>query len=153
MIFSGDIIIAAGILFILSGVIGIIKFKNFYTRLLVAAKIDTVGVITIIVGISVKHGLSFFSLKALLLMAIMMIINPLASHMIARSAYMSGYRPESRGGASRIGGSVTDNFIGDGGGENGFSSIEGDDSDRDIINENANKKIGNGAGEYAEDHV
>ena len=88
----GEIIIVLGIVFILFGVIGLIKFKSFYTRILVIAKIDTVGVITILIGVAVKHGLSFFSLKALFLMGMMMIINPLASHMIARSAYLSGYK-------------------------------------------------------------
>ena len=88
----GSVIVAVGIVFILFGVIGIIKYKDFYQRILVTAKIDTVGVITIILGLAVKHGLSFFSLKVLLLMIILMIINPLATHMIARSAYLSGYR-------------------------------------------------------------
>ena len=93
---AGDIIIIIGALFILLGVIGIIKFKNVYTRILVSAKIDTVGTITIILGIALKHGLSFFSLKALLILCIMIIINPLTSHMIARSAYLSGYQTEGQ---------------------------------------------------------
>ena len=88
----GSVIVAIGIVFILFGVIGILKYKDFYQRILVTAKIDTVGVITIIIGLAVKHGISFFSLKVLLLMVILMILNPLASHMIARSAYLSGYR-------------------------------------------------------------
>jgi len=78
------------------GIIGIIKYKSFYTRILVTAKIDTVGVITIFIGMAVKHGASFFSLKVLLLMGIMMLINPLASHMIARSAYLSGYKTDAQ---------------------------------------------------------
>lgn len=89
---AGNIIIIAGIIFMLFGVIGIFKFKNFYPRILVTAKIDTVGAFTLIIGIAVKHGFSFFSLKLLLLIALMMIINPLVSHMIARSAYLSGYK-------------------------------------------------------------
>jgi len=87
---AGDAIIALGILFILFGVAGFIRFKRFYTRILITAKIDTVGVVTIIIGAAIKHGLSFFSVKTLLLMIIMMIINPMATHMITRSAYKSG---------------------------------------------------------------
>ena len=92
---AGDIIIAIGTLFIFFGIIGLFKFNNFYTRILVTAKIDIVGFITIIIGIVVKHGLSFFSLKALIILGIMVIITPLASHMIARSAYLSGYQTEN----------------------------------------------------------
>jgi len=93
---AGEIIIAIGMIFVLFGVIGLIKFKNFYERILVTAKIDTVGVITIFIGMAIRHGAGFFSLKILLLMAIMMIINPLASHKIARSAYLSGYKTEAQ---------------------------------------------------------
>ena len=89
---AGDIIIYAGVAFIFFGVVGILRFKNFFTRILIAAKIDTVGSITILLGLAVKHGLSFFSLKIFLLMFLIMIINPLATHMIARSAYLSGYK-------------------------------------------------------------
>jgi len=92
----GEIIIVIGILFTLFGIIGITKYKNFYTRLLVSTKIDTVGTITIIIGIAIRHGFSFFSLKILLLMIVWMLINPLASHMVARSAYLSGYQTDTQ---------------------------------------------------------
>jgi len=89
---AGEIIVWIGIVSILFGVIGIIKYRDFFKRILMTAKIDTVGAVTIIIGLAVKHGVSFFSLKVLLLMCVMMIVNPLATHMIARSAYLSGYR-------------------------------------------------------------
>ena len=96
MIIAGEVIIGIGIVFILFGVIGLVRYKNFFTRILVTAKIDTVGVITIFIGMAVKHGVSFFSLRVLLLMGIMMLINPLASHMIARSAFLSGYKTDAQ---------------------------------------------------------
>ena len=91
---AGNIIILIGIVFIFFGIIGIFRFKNFYARILVTAKIDTVGMLTIIIGLIVKHGVGFFSLKLLLLTVLMMIINPLVVHMTARSAYLSGYKIE-----------------------------------------------------------
>jgi len=96
MIIAGEVVIAIGIIFILFGVIGALKFKNFYTRILVTAKIDTVGAITVLIGIAIRNGFGFFSLKTLLLIFVMMIINPLATHMIARSAYLSGYKTEAQ---------------------------------------------------------
>jgi len=83
-----------GVVFMVVGIIGIFKFENFYTRILVAAKIDTVAVLTVIIGFAVLHGLSSFSLKLLLLLCIIMILDPLATHMVARSAYLSGYKIE-----------------------------------------------------------
>ena len=92
---AGDIIIYAGIVFMLFGVIGIFKYNNFYIRILVTTKIDTVGAFTFIIGMAVKNGFSFFSLKLVLLIALMMIVNPLVTHMTARSAYLSGYKIDS----------------------------------------------------------
>jgi len=92
----GNVIISAGIVFMLFGVIGIFKFKNFYLRMLVTTKIDTVGALTLLIGMALKHGFSFFSLKILLLLCLMVILNPVASHFVARSAYLSGYKIEGR---------------------------------------------------------
>jgi len=90
MFIAGNIIIIAGIIFMLTGIIGILKFKNFYARFLVTAKIDTVGAFTVIVGIAVKHGFGFFFLKLLLLAFLIMIVNPLITNIIANCAYTSG---------------------------------------------------------------
>ena len=84
------IIISIGVGITAFGVAGIYKFKNFYPRILVASKVDTVGVITIIFGIALRHGVSFFSAKVLLIMAILLVLNPLVAHVITRSAYLSG---------------------------------------------------------------
>jgi len=94
---AGNIIIIAGIIFMLFGVIGMFRFKNFYPRILVATKIDTVGAITIIIGIALRHGFSFFSGKLLFLIIIILILNPLVANVIARSAYLSGYKIEDSG--------------------------------------------------------
>ena len=90
-----NIIIAAGLIFMFFGVIGLFKFKNFYSRLLATSKIDTVGVITLIIGLAVRNGISFFSGKILLLAVIMMIFNPLIAHVLARSAYLSGHETDN----------------------------------------------------------
>lgn len=88
----GDIVILVGIIFIVFGVYSIFRFRNFYSRILVASKVDTVGFITIMFGVIIKQGLSYFSLKVLLILLVMLIINPLTTHSIARSAYLSGYK-------------------------------------------------------------
>ena len=88
----GNIIIFIGIIFMSFGVIGIFKFKNFYERIIISAKIDTVGAFTLIIGMIIKHGFGFFSLKLLLIMVLMVIINPLIAHITAGSAHASGYK-------------------------------------------------------------
>ncbi len=88
----GNIIISLGVIFIGFGVYGLFRFGDFYSRVLIASKVDTVGLITVIFGVMIKQGLSFFSLKCLLILILALIINPLSTHAVARSAYYSGYK-------------------------------------------------------------
>lgn len=89
---SGYILVALGLIFITFGIIGIYRFKNFYSRILVASKVDTVGFITILTGVILINGFSYFSLKVFFVMVIALMINPLITHSIARSAVNSGYK-------------------------------------------------------------
>ncbi|MCL2840029.1 MAG: monovalent cation/H(+) antiporter subunit G [Defluviitaleaceae bacterium] len=86
------IIIGIGIAFMLIGIVGIFQpKKDFYYRLLVACKVDTVGLLTVGIGLMIRHGFTFFSGKILLIIVIIMILNPLVAHIIAQAAYRSGY--------------------------------------------------------------
>jgi len=87
----GAVIMGAGVLFMAFGILGLYKFKNFYLRILITAKIDTVGMFTFIAGLAVRHGLSLFTLKLILLIVIILILNPLTTHVITRAAYQSEY--------------------------------------------------------------
>lgn len=90
--FIGYIIIIIGLLFISTGVYGLYKYKDFYARMSIASIIDTVGFITIIIGVIVIKGFSLFSLKVFFILCLMILLNPLANHTIARSAHASGYK-------------------------------------------------------------
>jgi len=87
----GTMIIYIGIGFVTLGIIGLFRFDNYYARALAASKVDTVGYITILMGVILKSGFTFLSLKIAILLVITLIINPLTTHMITRSAYVSGY--------------------------------------------------------------
>lgn len=88
----GMLLIGVGIFFMAVGLYGTFRYYNFYTRILISAKIDIIGDMTILLGLMLIHGFSFFSLKLLLLLAIIFIINPITTHVIVRSAYNSGYK-------------------------------------------------------------
>ena len=88
----GDVFIIIGIVFMVLGVVGIYRFNDFYARLLASSKVDTVGALTIMIGVIVKHGFTYFSGKVVIVIIILLIFNPLVSHILARSAYLSGKR-------------------------------------------------------------
>ncbi|MCL1862990.1 MAG: monovalent cation/H(+) antiporter subunit G [Defluviitaleaceae bacterium] len=91
LVWLGNIIIVLGICFMIFGAWGLFKLKDFYSRILVASKIDTVGVVSLIIGFALRHGFSFFSSKLFLIMVILLVLNPLVAHILARSAYISGH--------------------------------------------------------------
>ena len=91
---AGHIVIGIGIAFMIIGAYGLFKFKDFYPRLLIASKIDTVGLLTLLFGICLRHGFSFFSAKVLFIAVIIMILNPMVAHIVARAAYRAGYQLE-----------------------------------------------------------
>jgi len=91
-ILISNIIIGMGLLFMALGVIGIYRFKDFYPSMLIASKIDTVGLLTVIVGLAVRHGISFFTGKLLLIAVIILCMNPLVAHVLTRSAHAAGHK-------------------------------------------------------------
>ena len=80
-------LIGLGLFFLVLGVYGLLKYKDFYTRILVASKVDTVGFLLIAIGLGLRHGVSFFTGK-LVLMAVMMVsLTPFVSAIVIRSTF------------------------------------------------------------------
>jgi len=90
----GNIIIALGVLMVLIGMYGFYRFKDFKSKLLVSSAIDTMGLITVLIGAMVRGGFSWFSLKVLFILAICLVLNPIVTTKIALSAKMNEEREE-----------------------------------------------------------
>jgi multicomponent Na+:H+ antiporter subunit G len=67
------------------GLFGVFRFKDFYSKLLASSKIDTVAVVTMIFGLVIRSGFTWFSLKCLLILVFFVFINPIISTKIANS--------------------------------------------------------------------
>ena len=87
----GNIFIGIGLFFMFFGAVGVFKFKNFYTRMMAASKVDTVGMMTFVLGMSFRTGFTFFTAKMWLIVIITLILNPLVTHVVTRAAYESGH--------------------------------------------------------------
>lgn len=88
-------LIVLGLLVIATGVYSVLAYKEFYSRVVITAKVDTVGFITLLIGVMLIEGLSFTTAKVLLVVLFEMLTSPLSTHAIARSAYTAGYRIEA----------------------------------------------------------
>ncbi len=90
----GAVLTVASLVFMGFGVVGMFRFRDFYSRILITSKVETVGFLTLMFGVMAHGGISAFTLKVVLIGLMGIITNPLSTHAIARSAYHSGYRIE-----------------------------------------------------------
>lgn len=87
-----NIIIIIGLIFTALGVFGTFRFNDFFNRILITAKVDTVGLITILFGYMIRTGFSFFMLKIFVALVLYIVTNPIATHSILRSADLRNYK-------------------------------------------------------------
>jgi len=90
--FAANVLIVAGVVLMALGIYGTFKFRDFFRRILITGKVDTVGFIIVILGLILKIGFSFFSLKLFLVLVLYVITNPIGTHATLRSADLSKYK-------------------------------------------------------------
>jgi len=84
------VFILFGLFFIVVGTIGLLRLPDFYSRMHATGKCDTLGVGLTLIGLIIYNGLNFISIKLLFLVILIFIVNPVATHAIARAAYKVG---------------------------------------------------------------
>ncbi len=92
MVIAGYILIGTGLAFSAVGIYSVLFYKDFYARVVITSKVDTMGLITVLFGIMLISGSWSVALKLLLLLVFDLLTGPLATTGIAHSAYKSGYR-------------------------------------------------------------
>ena len=92
-------LLACGLFFFFAGAVGILRFPDFYSRLHPAGKLDTMGLFTSMIGVSlwVAHdghlGSILTALKILLIVAFVFITSPTATHAIVDAGVRAGLLP------------------------------------------------------------
>ncbi len=80
-----------GLGFSLSGAMGILRMPDLYTRIQCSSKNVTMGTLPLLLAVVVDQGVvSTYGSRALLVAVLVLVINPLAAHALARAAYRSG---------------------------------------------------------------
>ena len=80
------VLLSLGVLFLLLGAIGILRFPDCYTRMHAAGKCDTLGSLLIVSGLAFYHGVSLDSAKILFIAVFIFLTSPTSTHAIARAA-------------------------------------------------------------------
>jgi len=90
------LLLTLGVLIMIFGAIGILRFPDVYTRLHAATKCDTGGAMNILLALAISIEAPLLTkLKLLVLAFLIALINPMISHAIARGAYKSGIKPQT----------------------------------------------------------
>jgi multicomponent Na+:H+ antiporter subunit G len=84
-------LVAIGFGFSLSGAVGILRMPDLYSRIQCSSKTITMGAVPALVALVVGEGIdSSYASRALLVAFLLLVVNPAASHALARAAYRAG---------------------------------------------------------------
>lgn len=83
----GSLFILLGAFFIISGMVGLVRFPDTFTKLHASSVTEVIGIPLALIGLALTQGTLFAATKILILIPIIWIIGPVASHALAKAAY------------------------------------------------------------------
>ena len=93
-----DVLCAAGFIFALAGTKGILKMPDTFCRMQASTCVSTLGVLGVVIGGALYAfcimGSVSTGIKVLLIGLLLITINPVGAHAIAKGAYKNGIRPD-----------------------------------------------------------
>lgn len=85
------VLAAIGLAVAVSGAVGILRLPDTYLRIQASSKTIVLGTLPILIALVVAEGVdSVYASRALLIAILVVVLNPLASHALARAAYKAG---------------------------------------------------------------
>ncbi len=90
--FLSLICLCGGLFFLLVGTIGLIRLPDVYNRLHATTKCDTLGAGLVFLSLALQSSAAV-AVRLGLIVVFIIVTNPTAAHVIARSAYKTGVRP------------------------------------------------------------
>ncbi|QGZ95610.1 monovalent cation/H(+) antiporter subunit G [Terricaulis silvestris] len=89
----GGVAVLIGLVFMLGGTLGVLRFPDFYTRLHAARVSDAVGATILVLGLALCAADGATMLRLLLLAALIAALGPTLSHLLANAAHAAGLAP------------------------------------------------------------
>lgn len=88
----GWLLIISGLLVILSGIIGLYRFPDFYSKLHAAGIIDVCGIPLCLIGLASIQTVKTNSFKLIFATIIILILSPLVTQMLGKTALIAKKR-------------------------------------------------------------
>jgi multicomponent Na+:H+ antiporter subunit G len=89
-------LLVAGGLFCVIGGIGMVRLPDVFARLHGASVIDTLGVGLLIAGMALQAGFTLVTLKLFIILFLIGLTSPAATHALAQAALHAGIKPNAR---------------------------------------------------------
>jgi len=86
--------IVVGGLFLIAGGIGVLRLPDFYSRLHAAGVVDTLGAGLMLLGLLLQTEEFGVGIRLVLVLAMLLVTVPTATHALARAALHAGQRPQ-----------------------------------------------------------
>ncbi len=84
------VLCCVGVLFSLTAAVGLLRMPDVYNRIQCSTQLVTFGAPPILVAITVFEGpVSQYGVRALIVLALLLILAPATSHALGRSAYLT----------------------------------------------------------------
>lgn len=85
------VLAGVGLLFSLSGAVGILRMPDVYCRIQCSSKTITLGALPTLIAVVVAKGpVTTYGSRALMVAVLLLIVSPTAAHALARAAYRAG---------------------------------------------------------------
>jgi len=90
----GVILAGFGALLVAIGTFGVVRFREVYSRLQASGVSDNAGLSLVLLGLVVYEGWSSVDWALLFLLVLLLATNPIATHSIAKSAFVQRHTGE-----------------------------------------------------------
>ena len=90
----GIALAAAGAFLVAVGTFGIVRFRDVYSRLQASGVSDNAGLALVLLGLVAYDGWAPIDWTLLFLLVLMLVTNPIATHSIAKSAFVQRHTGE-----------------------------------------------------------
>ena len=84
----GTVLAGCGALLAVIGTFGILRFRDVYSRLQASGVSDNAGLTAVLLGLVLYEGWAPIDWTILFLLVLMLATNPIATHSIAKSAFV-----------------------------------------------------------------
>ena len=91
------IFMSAGLFFLIVAAIGMVRLPDVFSRSHAVSLTDSLGAFLMLIGIAIHEGLDTNTLKILVVLSLLYILNPVITHATVRAAIRSGLKPWKKG--------------------------------------------------------